>query len=81
MSKLIAIHSGDDWAYVSADYVVAPDDLDIDKALADYNRWKRTTYTGPIEGRPKYLSFDEWLLVHRGCRLTKDSEIEVIYVP
>ena len=67
--KLVAIESGGDWADASVEYIVVPDDLDLEETYKEYNQWKLGN---------KWMSFDAWLKKYKGAR-DAENEIEVFY--
>jgi hypothetical protein len=81
--KLVAVHSGGDWYDASADYVVVPVDLDVQKQYEAYRDWYQNVYRKSLVSREpdgprtnvKYQSFDEWLA--KAGRVAEDEDIEV----
>lgn len=78
MSKILALHSGGDWADASAEYLVLPDGLSIEAEAKAYQRWYRDEYCVQLRAgdRPKYRSLFVWLL-EKGAREPRDDELEI----
>lgn len=61
------IKGGSDWTDAGADMVDVPDDLSMDAAYLDYGLWYRQL----DRDKEDYLTFIEWLKVHRGATESK----------
>jgi hypothetical protein len=75
--KHVAILSGGDWNDASVNHILAPKDLNIDEAHAEYSIWYKEIYCAP-ENKTRhirYLTFNEWLVQNKACVV--DNIIEV----
>ena len=74
MTKITAIHGGGDWNDASAEYIILPPGMDIEKEKAARRVWYNTLY---ITKRDKnFVTLYEWCL-QRGARVPNDDELEV----
>ena len=71
--KITAMHGGGDWYDASADYVVLPPGMDIDKEIQLYNHWVRKEYNLSV----KYMRLVDWV-ISRGGRLPTEDELEIV---
>jgi len=69
MAKVIAVHGGGDWADASAEYVIPPENMDVEKEYAEFlEQWSGKN--------PLYTSFSKWLK-DRGAREPNKDELEI----
>lgn len=74
MAKRLAIMGGGDWADASICLLNLPDDVDVDKAEAEYRTWKSENWTtGNYVGHEgRFLNFADWLRVFKNAT---DSDV------
>jgi len=77
--KIWALHGGGDWADASAEYLVLPEEVDIEAEAAAWKNWYRKEYCSDL-GKIKFLSFHEWLK-KKGAREPSSDELEIYWEP
>ena len=74
MPKITAIHSGGDWTDASADYLILPLGMDIEKEANARSKWYREEYLTKKD--KKFVTLTEWCL-NRGARIPNHKELEI----
>lgn len=85
MARLVAIEGGEDWSDASVDYLVVPDEVNLDVARAAQRHWYELVYLPAFRAHANnrspfivaYLGLPQFLIEYYGARNAEDSDIEV----
>ena len=77
MMKITAIHGGGDWHDASAEYLIVPENINIEQEKNKWEEWYRTEY---CNHNIEFINFKQWL-INLGARETTDDELEIIWEP
>lgn len=72
--KITAIHSGGDWYDASAEYLVLPENMDIEKEARARQKWYKEKYCVGKLNTTDYRTLAEWL-IERGARYPTEEEL------
>lgn len=76
MSKLVAILGGGDWADASVDFLMLPDDINLDDAKQAWREWYRTY--DPY-AKPTYMPFVEFVKKRYSATEPDDTQLTVYW--
>ena len=77
MPKITAIHSGCDWYDASADYVILPDGIDVQKEHECWNEWLAwRRYQFSLGNKVQFTSFVDWPM-RCGAREPTEEELTI----
>lgn len=73
--KLIALMRAPSEDY-QCGHVVIPRATDLNKALADWRKWRSDCFNGRNAEGKRYIFFEQWLIDKVGARLANNDDIE-----
>ena len=77
MSKLVAILGGGDWADASVDFLMLPDDINLEDAKRAWREWYKTY--DPYAKSCIYISFVEFVKKNYSATEPDDTQLTVYW--